>query len=618
MSDADSPTRRRTTTSIRKAQGAAPPEGGASAGRATGRLPAGRRPSAGERLQKTAKPPSRVGAAIKLLLILVVVLGIPGILGAGILIKDNRGRNVWVRLGQRFGLFADAGRRAPAGPAESEMDIKYKNALAARARAQFYVNNELSRSEKEIDSLSAEKLEEIVAELEKHRALVQQGIGDIEAVANEVNKPEGTTQSQVDNLQANEELQNQQKYYKELGALLVKWRDLRDRKLGRTPEPPKPAEAKPPGAPSAQAVAPKRGETVVAPLPGEAPKPPPPPAPRLQVPPRPHPWASFKPGAWVRTRLRTQSGDRAVETLTDVTLVELTDEAARLKVETLNPDGKVTVSEEKIPLAPGSLKALREEKLTIGGRDFACIVVETSGPSGPVRTWIPLEGRAARVATLKTESEGASEAAEEVGEETLQVASRPVACVTVQSAGRQGEKEIQSLVWYSEEIPGFSAKRVLKIDGARTTAEAIAFGDDAASKPALEAPKREPTAKPPAKAEPKPEPTPPPAPPEPPRPPEPPPAEVLARADALVKESSSLALRVIQAAGALPEAEDALRALLDTCERAIDGLGRAREAYRSVRDKASDPAAIDAGLGKIEKLLGILQNHRDAIKSKMK
>jgi hypothetical protein len=617
MSDADSPTRRRTTTSIRKAQGAAPPEGGASAGRATGRLPAGRRPSAGERLQKSAKPPSRLAAAVKLVLILVILLGIPGIIVAGILVKDNRGRNVWVRLGRQFGLFADAGRRAPAGPAESEMDIKYKNALAARARAQFYVNNVLSRSEKEIESLSAEKLEEIVAELEKHRALVQQGIGDIEAVVNEVNKPEGTTQSQVDNLQANEELQNQQKYYKELGGLLVKWRDLRDRKLGRTPEPPKPAEAGPPGASPPAAAAPKRGETVVAPLPGEPPKPPPP-APRLQVPPRPHPWASFKPGAWVRSRLRTQAGDRAVETLTDVTLVELTDEAARLKVETLSPDGNVTVSEENIPLAPGAVKALREEKLAVGGRDFACIVVEAAGPSGPVRTWIPLEGRAARLATLKTESEGASETAEEVGEETLQVASRPVACVTVQSAGRQGEKEIQSLAWYSEEVPGFTVKRVLKIDGARTTSETVAFGDDAASKPALEAAKREPTAKPPAKPEPKPEPTPPPAPPEPPRPPEPQPAEVIARTDALVKESSSLALRVIQAADSLPEAEDALRSLLETCERAIEGLGRAREAYRSVRDKAPDPAAIDGSLGKLEKLLGILQNHRDAIKSKMK
>lgn len=620
MSDANPPTRRRTTTSIRKAQAPAPAEGGAPApaagspGRATGRLAGAKRPSAGERLQKTAKPPSRVGAAVKLVLLLIVVLGIPGILVAGILIKDSRGRNVWVRLGQRFGLFADAGRGAPAGPIESEMDVKYKNALAARIRAQFYVNNELARREKEMDSLSAEKLEEIVAELEKHRALVQEGIGAIEIVVNEVNKPEGTTLSQVDNLQANEELQNQQKYYKELGALLVKWKDLRDRKLGRTPEPPKPAEGgASPGAPSSTAAAPKRGETVVAPLAPDAPKPPPP-APQLRVPQRPHPWASFKPGAWVRTRTRVQAGDRTVETLTDLTLVGVTEQEVTLKVESLGPGGAVTASEQKLALDAGAAKAVREEKLEVGGHDFACVVVETAGPSGPVRTWVPLEGRPSRLATLKTEAAGMSETVEEVGEETLAVGSRSLSCVTVQSVGRQGDKEVRSLAWYSEEVPGFAVKRVLAADGTRTTAEVLAFAEDPSAKPALEAPK--PERKPEPEPEPEPEAAPPPA--EPPRPPEPQPGEVIARADALVKESSELALRVIRAAGSLPEAQDALRSLLETCERAIDGLSRAGEAYRSVRDKAPDPAALDRSLGRIEKLLGILQNHREAIKSKLK
>lgn len=628
MSDANPPTRRRTTTSIRKVQPA--PEGGGpapadSSGRATGRISSARRPSAGERLQKTAKPPSRAAAAVKLVLILVVVLGIPGIILAGILVKDTRGRNVWVRLGQQLGLLGETRRRAAELPPESEMDLRYKNALAARIRAQFYVNNELARSERELDSLSAEKLEEIVAELEKHRALVQEGIGAIEAVAAETNKPEGTTQSQVDNLQANEELQNQQKYFKELGALLVKWKDLRDRKLGRAPEPPKPSGSG--TAPSSTAAAPKRGETVVAPAPAEPPKPPAPkPAPQLQIPQRPHPWASFKPGAWVRTRTRAQTGDRTIETLADVTLVERSDAEARLRIETLGPDGKVAVSEQKLPLGAPAAKALREEKLTVGERDVACIVVESAEPSGAVRTWIPLEGPGARLVSLKIEGEGLSEAVAEVGEETLEVASRSVSCVTVQSAGRQGDHEVRSLAWYSEEVPGFAVKRVTVSGNARTTAEVVAFGNDPSAKPPLEPPKvseRRPESTaaqnpPPAKPESKPEPATPPPPAEPPRPPEPRPQEVLAQADALVKENSDLALRVIQAVGSLPEAQEALHSLLETCERAMEGLGRARDSYRGVRARVPDPSALDQSLEKIEKLLGILQNHRDAIKSKMK
>src|SRR6187402_85744 len=52
----------------------------------------------GERLKAQSKPPSKIGRAIKFLMILIVFVGMPGIIVAGFFVKSGTGRSIWHQL----------------------------------------------------------------------------------------------------------------------------------------------------------------------------------------------------------------------------------------------------------------------------------------------------------------------------------------------------------------------------------------------------------------------------------------------------------------------------------------------------------------------------------------
>jgi outer membrane biosynthesis protein TonB len=102
---------------------------------------------------------------------------------------------------------------------------------------------------------------------------------------------------------------------------------------------------------------------------------------------------------------------------------------------------------------------------------------------------------------------------------------------------------------------------------------------------------------------------------------EPPPKSVdvvLAEADKLLVDGSAIFREMVQASKQLPDDQGQLQALLKRQEEGMALFTRAREAYLSVKDKASPESKVEERLGKIEKILGLLQKYGDGIKSKLK
>jgi hypothetical protein len=138
-------------------------------------------------------------------------------------------------------------------------------------------------------------------------------------------------------------------------------------------------------------------------------------------------------------------------------------------------------------------------------------------------------------------------------------------------------------------------------------------------KPEPEKPKPEPKPEPEKpKEEPKPEPKP-----EPEKPKEEPkPAKkvdvLVAEADQLVLEGRPLAVEVLGAAKNLPDNVEKLKTLTMKLETAQAFFVKARDTYASIKDDAPAAADVAAKLGKIEKILELLQKAGDGIKSKLK
>ena len=125
------------------------------------------------------------------------------------------------------------------------------------------------------------------------------------------------------------------------------------------------------------------------------------------------------------------------------------------------------------------------------------------------------------------------------------------------------------------------------------------------------------------KEEPKPEPAPPPAPeikvepkPEPPQPPERKLEVILADADQLVMDAGPTAVEVIKASSdSLPDDSEKRKALLLKCEAAMESFVKAREMYLEVKEGAPASAGVERKLVKIEKVLALLKNTANGIKS---
>jgi hypothetical protein len=93
---------------------------------------------------------------------------------------------------------------------------------------------------------------------------------------------------------------------------------------------------------------------------------------------------------------------------------------------------------------------------------------------------------------------------------------------------------------------------------------------------------------------------------------------VLADADKLVQDGYPLAKDVIGGSKNLPSDPEKLKTLAMKAETAQAFFVKARDTYTEVKDVAPESANVPASLAKIEKILALLQNASDAIKSKMK
>src|SRR5579862_7719437 len=93
---------------------------------------------------------------------------------------------------------------------------------------------------------------------------------------------------------------------------------------------------------------------------------------------------------------------------------------------------------------------------------------------------------------------------------------------------------------------------------------------------------------------------------------------VLAEADKLVVDGSPMAKDVINGARSLPDDPEKLKTLAMKAETAQAFFVKARDTYAGIREGAPESAGIAGKMAKIEKILALLQNASDAIKSKMK
>lgn len=324
------------------------------------------------------------------------------------------------------------------------------------------------------------------------------------------------------------------------------------------------------------------------------------PALKLELPHRLHPWAAFKDGAWARRKTTFKSTTATSDITSDASVVRRTDAAVVQKLEMLGVDGNVMAIEKEIPLVPPGDKPVQEDKLTIGGAEVACLVIETTGEMGTFKHWIAREGRAGALGVpLRIEGAGVAKAVTQVAEEKLPVAGRDVTCLRLTLEGKENDDPIKEQIWLSEEVPGFEVLRetVVRTPLGEThkAIRLIDFGDDASKKSALGA-TREDAAK----------------------------AELrrvdrlLSEAERLVIDGSVIVRRISDKVKALPDDVDQLKTILQQNEEANGLFVKARETYVLAKDKAPDPAAVDQKIVKIDNVLEYLRKVADRVKAKLR
>jgi hypothetical protein len=324
-----------------------------------------------------------------------------------------------------------------------------------------------------------------------------------------------------------------------------------------------------------------------------------------------HPWARAAAGTWVRTRVTLADGSVSHE---DRVVKEVREDALVFTGQRYSGDQVTDDPEREEKFVPAEFKAAGEEKLKVGDLEVLCGVFQV----GEEKRWIAREGRWANRVVLKTEKAGKETSVTKLGEEPLPFKERQFNCIAYEIGGVK--------FWAHEDIPGF----VFKVQMEAMTREVVDFGPALAGRPPLpkaekkpEEPKKEeppkmeePKKEEPKKEEPKKEELPKEEPKK-----EPPPKSVdvvLAEADKLLVEGSVIFREMVQVSKELPDDPNQLKALLKRQEEGMALFARAREAYLSVKDKASPEAKVEERLGKIEKILGLLQKYGDGIKSKLK
>jgi hypothetical protein len=640
--------------------------------------------SVGDQLQKTSKPVSRLWKTLKLVLILVIVLGIPGIVTASFFVKVGKKKDISVamKFWQRIRLLL--GWAEPPKPFKPGRHPNLETLEAVEKgveRDQFEVaglDKTLSKHDdkepwpKEDALRLHEQLDEIAARIDRRAgtlAQLQDWIKEYNQLKGEAEKAHvegiGTDQLKQDCIQLMLRKQpipgglketakdpGVQKYYELLCRMeLDEYQEVavEDARLNTSLT----SDTKLRGQlrqlrsrlPSKMSLGVGGGEApvkeAVAPF----------------DPKRFHPWARAAAGTWVRTRVTLADGAVSHE---DRVVKEVREDALVFTGQRFSGDQVTDDPEREEKFVPAEFKAAGEEKLKVGDLEVLCAVFQV----GEEKRWIAREGRWANRVVFKTEKAGKETSVTKLGEEPLPFKERQFNCIAYEIGGVK--------FWAHEDIPGF----VFKVQMEAMTREVVDFGPALAGRPPLpkaekkpEEPKKEETAREepkkeeppkmeepkkeepkkeepkkeeppkeePRKEEPKKE--------EPPRmeepkkeepkkeepkkeePPreepkkEPPPKSVdvvLAEADKLLVEGSVIFREMVQVSKELPDDPNQLKVLLKRQEEGMALFTRAREAYLSVKDKASPEAKVEERLGKIEKILVLLQKYGDGIKSKLK
>lgn len=581
-----------------------PPADAASAAKpARGAIP--KRVTVGERLQKSSKPPSKAGFVIKAILIFGVPIAIVGIIVSSFFIKVGKGdkrESVAMRAFRlikiQLGMETAPGTAPPKVVKERHPNLvgfEMTCNLMLQQQAQLLrINRKLNEHdaakpwEKEEVLKHLEDLEEVQTKIGQCVELFGKQAGWIHEY-DELVQQAGAAYEEAKKANPDPLVAQQDPKFVELTAKLgrdkyedvnIKLEDvnnkLRDatsvmkevRRLrsflpsrsmleGKEP-PPVPVVVKPPDPP------------------------PPPPAPKIEAPRTVHPWMAFKAGAWVRRK--TAAG--GVE---DHLVLEVSEAEAKLKIET-GKGKSVEAREAKEPALPAG-KPLAEEKLTVGGAEIACVVVET--PWG--KTWRAREGRVSPLWPLKFESGTTAWTVVEIVEETLTVGGRELKCLKLRLLG---EGAIKRELWLSEEVPGHVVREV---QGEATLVEVMDFGTDAEKRPPLVAKKAEPV-----------------APKEPPKPAEPPVEEVLAAAEGFLVKGTDRFKAIAPKMGNLPYDPGLLEGMLKEIQEVAAVCAKAKEVYGSVRSRVAAPDVIDEKLAKIEKLDAVLKSYENRIRSRLK
>ncbi len=637
--------------------------------------------SVGDQLQKSSKPPSKIGRAIKLVLILIVVIGIPGLIGASFFVRVGK-KKEYTAAGRFWKMIKDTLKIGPP-PAPPFSPVTHPNVETFDdiLKGMHALGMEISGIEKGLGP------REKPTPLDKETALaLHKGL---DAVAARISRMMTALEDLAVWMRRYGELKGEASdaYDKGIGSDGKK-QDCAQLMIRGQPIPPGFAEtAKDPGVVKyvealrklemdrynpvpldegqitggqrdAQALM-KKIRELRSRLPsrimlgGEAPEEPgkeaalPPYDPRKF-----HPWARATAETWVRYRVSMAEGPVSYE---DRIVKEVKEDAIVFAGQRASGDQLSDDPEREEKFVPGEVKVGADEKIKVGDIEIHCQVVQV----GEEKRWVARAGRWTNRMVLKTEKGGKETVVAKLGEEALPFKERQYNCIAY---------EIGDLkVWAHEDVPGF----VFKVKAGPMTREVVDFGAGLAARPPFpkaemkpeepkkeepkpEPPKMEPPKEEPKKEEPKPEPPkeepkkeeppkpeppkeepkkeepkPEPPKPEPPKeepkkeepPKEPPPKAadaVLEGAEKLVIDGSVIFKELVEAMQQLPDDPARLKALLRRQEEAVALFTRARETYLSVREKAPAEAKVDEKLGKVEKILARLQNYGERIKSKLR
>lgn len=395
--------------------------------------------------------PSGAKKAVFLAFPILILLAIAG----GFFVKDTRGFSVWAIWADKLGIKKLKWTPPPPRdrpPSQKEMDLKYDMAWGKYIRGKSFVEG-LKRTEENLETKTVEDLDEIVKDLSKHRDDLDQGLPSIEAVVTELDRalksPEGTTTlTEKDPKIVYDQLKEYTGFRKLLNSNIVKWTDIADKKAGRT----RPISTPPPQA---------KFEAY-----------------------KIHPWGIAPAKQWVRHRIDSSTAGVRKTVFRDQGVTSRVEGGLQL-AEVLSDGGGGT--ETTVRFAAADAKTLPEEKLTIGDRDWNCMVVELTETGVTRKIWISLEGRAAGKLVLKEQipSTGTVVEATKVhdGGRTFPVKNIPYAVLEIDYREEGPNGRSTSTIWFNVDFPGRVLKRAWFKGEDSVTEEVIDMGNDWTERP---------------------------------------------------------------------------------------------------------------------------------------